>query len=138
MPLGGKDTVFKHATHGAPSSNNDYTSKMRSVSIAFDGEEVDATVFGDSFRDYEQSFKNANINANYKYDATIWQVLADLYTNGTAITFEIGPVGTASTSPKITGSMVLISFTEGFEIGSLQELPVVYRITGAPTFGAYS
>jgi hypothetical protein len=138
MPLGGKDTVFSHATNGSPSSNNSYTAKMRSLSIAFDGEEVDATVFGDGFREYEQSFKSATINATYKMDAAIWTVLTDLYTNGTEITFEIGPLNSDAPNPKITGSMVMISFTEGLDIGTLQEIPVVFRMTGAPTFGVYT
>lgn len=138
MALGGKNTYWAHATHGSPSSNNSYVSSTRSLSVAFDGEEVDATVFGDAYRDYEQSFKNATINVTYKYSTAMWQVIADLYANGTSITFELGPDGTTSTYPKITGSMVLINFNQGFDVGSLEEIPVTFRVTGAPTFTTYS
>lgn len=139
MPLGGKDTVFLHGTHGTPSVNTEYTDKMRSVSISFDGEEIDATTFNfQNFREYEQGFKNITINATYKVDATIWAVIMDLYINGTEITWEIGPLGDDNGDPKLTGSMVMISGTEGLDIGTLQEFPVVYRVTGPPTPGTYS
>lgn len=137
MAISGKDTVWKHATNGAPSTNTDYTSKTRNVSLNCDGEEVDATVFGDGFRDYEQSFKNATITGTYKYDATIWQVVADLYSNGTSITWELGPVGSSASSPKITGSMICKSFTQPFNVGELQMVNVNFRVTGAVTFTTY-
>lgn len=108
-----------------------------SVVPTFDGEEVDATVFGDSFREFEQTFKSHSYAVRYKYDATIWQILADLWSNGTEVTFELGPVGTTSTNPKITGSMILTSFSEPFTVGELQVMEVTFRGTGAPTFGTY-
>ena len=138
MPISGKETVWKHATHGAPSSNTDYTAKTMSVTPTYDGEEVDATCFGDAFREYEQTFKSHSYTVRYKYDATIWQVLADLWSNGTSVTFELGPVGSGSTSPKITGSLICTSFTEPFNVGELQVMEATFRGTGAPTFGAYS
>lgn len=138
MSIGGKDTVWLHASHGSPSSNVSYTAKTMSVVPNFNGEEVDATTFGDAFRESEQTFKSFGFAVRYKYDATIWQIVADLWTNGTSITFELGPVGVTAPNPKITGSMYLQTFSEPFNVGELQVLDVTFKGTGAPTFGAYS
>lgn len=138
MAIGGKDTTWKHATHGSPASNNDYTAKTMSVNPTYNGESVDATTFGDAFREKEQTFKNFGFTVQYKYDATIWLVIADLWSNGTEITFELGPVGTASLSPKVTGSMFCQSFSEPFSVGTLQVIDVTFEGTGAPAFGAFS
>lgn len=137
MAIAGSATTWKHATHGSPAALTDYTTKTRSVTLTNDGEEVDATVFGDSFREYEQSFKSAEITVQYKYDATIWQVIADLYTNGTSVIWELGPVGTTGGNPQIEGSMVCRTFTQPFPVGELQVLDVTFRVTGAVTFGAF-
>lgn len=133
-----KDTVWKHASNGSPSSNVDYSAKTMSLVPNYDGESVDATTFGDAFRDKEQTFKSFGFSVKYKYDATIWQIIADLWSNGTSITFELGPVGTASTSPKVTGSMFCQSFSEPFNVGELQVMEVKFEGTGSPTFGSYS
>lgn len=137
MAIGGKNTFWAHGSSGAPSTNVNYSTNTRAITPTFDGEEVDATVFGDAFRDFEQSFKNANINATYKFAPAIWQIIADLYSNGTEITFELGPNGTTTTFPKITGSMVLINFNQAVAIGGLLEITATFRVTGAPVFGAY-
>jgi hypothetical protein len=138
MAIGGAATTWKHATHGSPSSNTDYTAKTMSVNPTFDGEEVDATTFGDSFRESEQTFKSFAFTVRYKYDSTIWAVIGDLWTNGTSITFELGPVGVTPPNPKITGSMYCQSFSEPFNVGELQVMEVSFKGTGAPSFGAFS
>lgn len=138
MAIAGKDTYWAHATHGSPSSNTNYTTKTRSLNITLDGEEVDATVFGDAYREYEQSFKSAEITVQYKYDSTIWTVLTDLYDNGTSITWEAGPVGTTNGSPKLSGSQVLRSLGLPYNVGELQVMDATFRVTGAVTFGTYS
>lgn len=137
MAIAGSTTIWSHASHGSPSSNVAYTTKTMSVTPTFDGEEVDATTFGDAFREYEQTFKSHSYSVRYKYDATIWQIIVDLWSNGTEVTFELGPVGSTSTNPKITGSMICTSFSEPFEVGSLQVMEVSFRGTGAPTFTTY-
>ncbi len=137
MPIAGSATTWKHATNGSPAALTDYTTKTRSVTLNNDGEEVDATTFGDSFREYEQSFKNAEIVVQYKYDATIWQVIADLYTNGTSIIWELGPVGITVGNPQIEGSMICRTFSQPFAVGELQVLDVTFRVTGAVTFGTF-
>lgn len=137
MAIAGASTVWAHATHGSPSSNNDYSAKTQELSISFDGEEVDATVFGSSFRAYEQSFKNAEIEVTYKWDAAINTVITDLWKNGTSVTFSLSPIGTTGGNPRVTGSMICRTIELPFSVGELQQINATFRVTGTPTFDTH-
>lgn len=137
MAIAGASTVWAHATHGSPSSNTDYSSKTQELSINFDGEEVDATTFGDSFREYEQSFKNAEIEVTYKWDSTIHTVITDLWKNGTSVTFSLSPIGTTGGNPRVTGSLICRSINMPFSVGELQTIEATFRVTGTPTFDTH-
>src|SRR5881392_2644610 len=100
MSVGGQNTSWKHGTHGAISSNTDFTTKTMSLAPNFNAEEADATVFGDGSRSYEATFENADISATYKYDVTVFGQLAAIYSGRDLVTFEIGPNGTTSTYVK--------------------------------------
>lgn len=137
MAIGGKDTTWKHATHGSPSSNTDYTSKTMSVEPSFKSDFEDATVFGDAYREKEATFKDATIKVKYKSDDTIDAVVFDLWSNGTSVTFELSPRGTTAGMPKYTGSMICVGYEEPFNVGSLQDLSVDFEVTGAVTRGTH-
>jgi hypothetical protein len=138
MAIGGAATTWKHGTNGAVSTNTDFTAKTMSVNPSFDAEEVDATVFGDSYRDFEQSFKNGGIEVTYKYDTTIWGQLAAIYNNGDVVTFELGPTGSTATNAKITGSMVMTKLGMPVNVGDLEKIEVSWRVSGAVTFTTFS
>ena len=138
MALGGKNSNWQHGTNGAPTSLTDFTTKTMSVTLNAEAETVESTVFGDAYRDYEQSFKNATIDVQYKYDATIYGQLADLYNNGTIVDFQLSPDGTGSTNPKIEGDAFITSFGTPVEVGNLLVLDVSFQVSGALTFGAHS
>lgn len=137
MPIGGRDTTFKHGTFGALTTLTDFTTKTMEVNPSFNAEEADATVFGDGFRSYESTFKNATISVKYKYDATLFGQLAAIYTNGSTVDWEIGPVGTDSGNPQIEGSMCMTSFNPPYTVGTVQVIDVTYRVTGEVTFGTF-
>ena len=137
MAVGGATSAWKHGTNGAVSSNTDFTAKTRSVNASFDAEQVESTVFGDTYRDYEQSFKNATIESTYKYDATIFGQMAAIYNGGDTVTFELSPAGTSSGNVKITGSMFMTKLGQPVEVGNLLEMPCSWQVTGAVTFGTH-
>lgn len=140
MAIAGAATTWKHASIAAPSTNVDYSAKTMSVTPNFNGEEVDATTFNSGgFRSYEQTFKDAEITVQYKYDAAIWAIIHPFYsdTTGTAPTWELGPVGTTAGNPKITGTMILRTFSEPFPVGNLQVIDVTFRVSGAITFTTF-
>lgn len=138
MAISGRNTTWKHGTNGAVSTNTDFTAKTMMVNPSFEAEEVESTTFGDGYRDYEQSFKNATIEVEYKHDTTIFAQLAAIYNAGDTVTFEIGPTGATSTNPKITGSMVMTKFNTPLNVGELEKLSCSWRVTGAVTFTTFS
>jgi len=137
MAIGGKLTTWKHGTHGAISSNTDFTTVTMSLSPSFNAEEADATVFGDGFRSYEATFKNATIEAEYHYDTSTFSSLAAIYDGEDTVTFEIGPTGTVATNVKITGTMVMTKFDIPLTVGTVEKINTSWRVTGAVTFTAF-
>lgn len=137
MAVGGALSDWRHGKHGTPTSLTDFTQKTMSVTANFEAEQVESTTFGDSYRNYEQSFKNATIEAVYKYDSTLYGELADIYSNGTAVNFQLSPDGAASPKPKITGSMFITSFGIPVEVGNLLQFNVSFQVDGAVTFGTH-
>lgn len=138
MPIGGKLSDWRHGTFGALTTLTNFTTKTRTASPTFDAEQVDATVWGDGFRSYEQSFKNGEIESVYKYDATLYGQLAAIYNDGSTVSFQFSPDGTTTGKPKITGSMFIKSFGSPVEVGELIELEVTWQVTGAVTFTTHA
>lgn len=138
MAVGGALSDWRHGTNGAVSSNTDFTAKTMSVNPSFEAEQVESTTFGDTYREYEQSFKNATIEAQYKYDTTIFGQLAAIYNGGDTVTFQWSPDGTTTGKPKITGSMFMTSLGAPAGVGELLTMDVSWQVTGAVTFTTHS
>ena len=138
MAVGGVSSNWEHGTQSAPTSLTDFSAKTISVEASFEAEQVESTTFGDGYREYEQSFKNATIEVEYKYDATIYGQLFDIYNNGTTVDFQYGPNGEGSGEAEITGSMFITEIGLPAEIGELLTLPVTWQVTGAVTFDTFS
>lgn len=137
MAVGGKNSNWQHGSYALPTTLADYSSKTMSVTMSNEAEQVESTVFGDSYRDFEQSFKNATIETQYKYDKAMFDILADIYNNGTIVDFALSPDGTtASTTVKISGKCFITSFGTPVEIGNLLVCDVSWQVSGAVTFGA--
>jgi len=137
MAVGGSLSTWKHGTNGAVSSNTDFSAKTREVTPSFEAEQVESTTFGDTYRDYEQSFKNATIEVTYKYDTTLFAQLAAIYNAGDIVTWELGPTGIVATNPKITGSMFMIKLGNPVKVGDLLEISVSWQVSGAVVFTAF-
>ncbi len=138
MSIGGSLTSWKHGTNGAVSSNTDFTAKTMDVQPSFEAEQVDATTFGDGYREFEQSFKNAKIEATYKYDTALFAQLAAIYNAGDTVTFELGPDGATAPKPKITGSMFITSLGTPISVGELIKMEVSWQVSGAVVFTVFS
>lgn len=131
MALGGKNSVWKHKLTGN-ASLTDFSAKTIGVTLNAAAEQVESTTFGDTYRNYEQSFKNATIEATYKYDSTVYGQLAAIYNNGDTVDFELYPDG--GVSPKISGGAFITSFGTPVEIGNLLQMTVTFQVDGALTF----
>jgi hypothetical protein len=134
MALGGKNSTWKHKLTGN-ATLTDFSTKTMGVTLNASGETVEATVFGDTYRDYEQSFKNATIDVTYKYDTTVYGQIAAIYNAGDTVDFELYPDGDAAGKPKISGAIFITSFGTPVEIGNLLQMSVTFQVAGALTFG---
>lgn len=140
MALGGKNSNWQHGKHATPTTlDSTISEKTMSVTLNAEAETVESTTFGDAYRNYEQSFKNSTIDVQYKYDPTMYTVVADLFNNGTIVDFQLGPDGAtaASGTPKITGKAFVTSFGTPVEVGNLLVLDVSFQVDGALTFSTF-
>jgi hypothetical protein len=135
--IGGQNTTWKHGTNGAVSSNTNFTTSTMALSANFGADEADGTVFGDAYREYEQTFKNATISATYYYSVTVWNQLAAIYNGADSVTFEIGPNGTTAGYAKITGSFVITSLSMPLQVGDVIKFDVSMRVNGAVVFTTF-
>lgn len=131
MAIAGKDTNFQHGTFGTPAVLVDYTDHIMSLDLPMNAAEEDMTVFGDGYRSYESTFKDATIPAEYYYDSAMYAALFAIWDGGVAVDWQLGPTGTAATNVKITGSMRLISLGLPMTVGTGIKIPVQWRVTGA-------
>jgi hypothetical protein len=137
MAIAGQLSDFRHGTNGALTTLTDFTAKTLGVSLSIEGEEVDATTFGNVYRDFEGSFIGGSFSVTYKYDATIFGQLGAIMTNRDSIDFQWSPDGTASGKPKVTGAMVMTSLNNDASVGDLLQIECEFRINGAITFGTH-
>jgi hypothetical protein len=108
------------------------------VNPSFEAEQVESTTFGSTYRTYEQSFKNATVEATYKYDTTIFGQMAAIYNGGDTVTFQLAPDGTTTGKPKITGTMFMTKLGAPLTVGDLISLPVSWQVSGAVTFATFA
>ena len=137
MAIAGQLSDVRHGTNGAVAVLTDFTAKTRNFSLNIEGEEVDATTFGNVYRDFEGSFIGGTISATYKHDTTVFGQLGAIMVNRDSIDFQWSPDGTASGKPKVTGAMVMTSFQNDGSVGDLLEIQCEFRINGAITFATH-
>lgn len=141
MSIGGKLTDFKHGSNAAATTLVSYKSSIKSIDFPMTAEEVEQTVFGSGFREYEASFKSAEISVVYKYTDAMWTVLKDLWSNQTTVDFAYSPDGTAGGKPKVEGlaasggGMVLLDLSTSPAVGEALDVNARFRSTGVLTFG---
>lgn len=144
MAIGGKNTAWKHGTNAAATTLSTYTSSVKSIDFPLTSEEIEQTVFGSSFREYEASFKSGEITVRYKYSDAMWVVLKDIWTNQTTVDFQYSPDGTASGKPKVeglaasSGGCVLLDLSTKPAVGEALDIEARFRVSGTISFGTHS
>lgn len=142
MAIGGKLTNWRHGTQAAPTTLTDYTSSTKSIDFPLSSEEVEQTVFGSGFREYESSFKSGEISVTYKYTDAMWTVLKDIWSNQTTVDWRFSPDGSAAGKPKVeglaasgSGGGVLLELNMNPSVGEALDIETRWRATGQITFG---
>lgn len=138
MAIGGSSSDWRHGTNGAVTTLTDFSAKTISVEASWEAEQVESTTFGDSYREYEPSFKNGTIEVEYYFDTTIFGQLSAIYNGADTIDFQLSPKGTANGEVKIAGSMFITELGLPVEIGELIAIPVTFQSSGAVTFTTHS
>lgn len=133
MAIGSVVGTWEHASHGASTTNVDYTSKTMAFAAPFATDMQDATVFGTGFKSFEGGLKSGTISVTYKYDDTINDIIEDLWLNSTLVTFEYSPIG--GSSPNCTGSMICSSMNITAGVGELLQIEAEFQISGTIAFG---
>lgn len=144
MAIGGKLTSWKHGSQAAPTTLVDYSSSVKSIDFPLTKEEVENTVFGSGFREYEPSFKSGEITVTYKYTDAMWAVLIAIWNSETVINWQYSPDGTTAAKPKLeglaasgNGGAVLLEMTTNPSVGEALEIETRWRATGQITPGTH-
>jgi hypothetical protein len=136
--IGGFTSDWRHGTAGAPTVLTDFSAKTMSVTPDEENEEKEFSVFGTAARQYIPSYTNGTIEVEYIYDATIRAQLAAIKSGRTTVDFQLGPLGTATDDPKMSGSMIMTKMSNPVESGEIIIISVSWRITGTVTDGVFA
>jgi len=122
------------------------SSYVKSLSFDLKGHGlVDVTCMGDSGHTWaSDELEDCSFTVEFVYDDganTVWDTLADatngLRTSTVARAFEIGPAGSTSTYPKLSGNCWLESFTVPVAVGDMITVSATFKVDGAVTVGEY-
>jgi hypothetical protein len=131
-------THFGFGTHASPSSNTDRSTYFHDLKFPRQAAEVDVTTFGNNGnKSFLPGLKEATFPASGNYDSTIGAHLDAIFDGQDTVTFEYGPISTATGMPKYTGSMICTKFEIGAAVGEKIPFTCEFRITGAVTLAAY-
>lgn len=117
-------------------SAHSYCNKLE---LSIEADDLDVTVFGDSWSDHLQGIRKATLTLggfNDYTDNLLDETMWGYFDAGTAIAFEVRPssASVGAANPKYTGSVVPISWTPlGADVGQVSPLSVSWPVTGAVT-----
>jgi len=141
----GNNAVLKLTDNG--DSERDLSSYVKSITLDLKGHElVDVTCMGASGHKWaSDELENCSFTVEFVYDSgsnTVWDTLcgasAGLRTATAAKAFEIGPQGSSSGDPKLSGDCWLEDFSMPVEVGSMITVSATFRVDGAVTVGSYA
>lgn len=116
----------------------DLSDHGKAGTITAEGEQLDSTTFGDSWREYIMGLKGGSVAIEFlddfasgSVDATIWAAFAA----GTAVAVAIRPVNAAisTTNPEYQFNVLPNQWSLGGSIGELAGKQLTFPITGAIT-----
>lgn len=109
------------------------------IELAIEADDLDVTVFGDSWSDHMQGIRKATLTIggfNDYTDNLVDETLWGYFDTGTAVTFEVRPssASVSANNPKYTGSVVPITWSPLVgAVGQVSTMSVAWPVTGAVT-----
>jgi hypothetical protein len=116
----------------------DLSDHGKAGTITAEGEQLDSTTFGDSWREYIMGLKGGSVAIEFlddfasgSVDATIWAA----FSTGTAVAVAIRPVNAtiSATNPEYQFNVLPNQWSLGGSIGELAGKTLTFPITGAIT-----
>lgn len=116
----------------------DLSDHGKAGTITAEGEQLDSTTFGDSWREYIMGLKGGSVAIQFlddfasgSVDATIWSA----FNTGTAVAVAIRPVNAAisTTNPEYQFNVLPNQWNLGGSLGELAGKTLTFPITGAIT-----
>ncbi|MCR4340769.1 MAG: phage tail protein [Gemmatimonadaceae bacterium] len=128
-----KDADFWLDGHGG--FLTDITAYLTSVDIAFSGNTIDVTTFGDAWQDDIRGQAGATLSIEGIYDQYMGTFLPPLATATSSASFEYYPQGSASGKAKLNGECFLTSFSFPGSQDEAVTFGAEFKVTGAITSG---
>ena len=136
-----KNVDFQLGTQGTPASLTNLSTKLTSVKVSWDVDDLDSTAFGTSgAKAHAAGLTDGTISIEGFWDAAIethFGALLGFDNAGAGISFQHGPIGSTTGNPKTTGAVILTKYEPPSGVGTLNKFTAELRVTGAATRGTY-
>lgn len=139
----GKNGVFK--LNDSAGTKRNITSSVTQVTFTQDGDTAEVSTLGSSAKSYIAGLTNATLSVSGYFDPAAaasdpaasgsHTVLSGL--PGVVTAFELAPQGTATSSPKITGSAIMTKYNPTVDLGGAVGFSADFQVSGAVTYGTY-
>lgn len=115
---------------------------LNEISLPREIETAETTAFGDQDKTYIVGLSDATVSLSGMFDATANTAINAIITNLksgsiSSASFTYGPSGSASTSPKFTGSALVTSYEISSPVGDVITYSLELQCTGAVTGSTY-
>lgn len=136
--------TFKHgknahfALDGTAASLVVLSDTLNEITMPQPIETAETTAFGDDDKTYITGLGDATISLSGMFDATVDTMIngniSNLKSGSVAtLSFEYGPSGSASSSPKFTGEALITSYEIGSPVGDVVTYSLELQVTGGVT-----
>ena len=111
------------------------TGQLNSADFPQGAAASEVTVFGSDATQYIGGLKDTSISMSGFFDGTTHAALAAY--NGTAVSFEYGPAGTAGGNVKMSGSAIVTNIQVTGQVADAIGLSISAQVTGTVTNTTY-
>lgn len=134
-----KNAAFKIGQLVSAGTLLDISSEVTAVNFTVEGNAIDVSTLGSTFKSYINGLKDAKASVEGIYDATgaSGTMLFNLGTSLVPYAFEYGPQGTASGAPKFSGSAIVVSYSAPASLDNAVTFSAEIQCTGAVSRGTY-
>ncbi|NOZ27961.1 MAG: hypothetical protein GXP39_07915 [Chloroflexi bacterium] len=131
----GSNAVFKIDDSGG--TLTDISSYVTSVSFPESADTAEVTTLGKSSKVYIAGLKDATISIEGVYDPTVDSLLNGILGASSTSSFEYGPAGSSTGSPKYTGECICTSYEVTTGVDGAATFSAEFQVSDSITRGTY-